>query len=240
MNLVIKTGIKSICILAVLFLAACNPRSQQNEKSFSQQRAETDTVLAFQGIRISEPLDFARYEELINNLPVILYRENRDSFTFPTILINGLNNAQPGDIVHSLSIYGQIDKYYDYLSFFCMYEDNYGCFSFYKRFNQNDECMGTFHIGEKSKYSDKTWTRQDAVNDFLEYGNSSSYKFLFVWEWKNQTIILSYNPRETFSNHSVTYLDKGYAQRKDEEERKQRLKDAEERQIDDAIRRQQI
>ena len=234
-----KTSMKALYLLSMLFLVACNPRLQQQEKSLSEQRAETDTVLAFQGIRISEPLDSARYYELVKDLPVKLYTESKDEFTFDIVQIND-GTAYPGDIVHRLSLQGNVDKSYNFLHLIGLYVDNYGDFSYYQRLDQEGEAMGTFPLGEKSELSGKPWTYQDAMNDFMEHWNSTLYQFVFVWEWKNQSVILLYNPHELSLNSSVIYLDDGFTTRQAEEKRKQRLKEAEERQIEEAIKRQQI
>lgn len=224
-----------------MLLAACNTNIQQQSKSLSQQRAESDTILAFQGIIISEPLDSVRYLELINNRPIKLYREDKTSFTFSDVIINGVNNVgYPGDVVHSLSLKGDIGKFYDFLSFVCMYEESYGCFSYYQRLNQNDKKMGTFYIGEISELNKKPWTRMDAVSDFIEHAESNLYKYIFVWEWNNQTIVLSYNPSDTLQNSSVSYFDTGFAERQAEEETMKMLKEAEERDIEKAREQQQI
>lgn len=231
----------SVILIAATLLAACNANTQQQSKSLSEQRAESDTILAFQGIRISEPLDSARYFALVNNRPVKLYREDKTSFAFSDVILNGACNVgYPGDVVHSLCLKGNIDKYYDFLSFICLYEESYGCFSYYQRLNQNDEKMGTFYIGKISKLNEKPWTRMDAVSDFIEHAESSLYKYIFVWEWNNQTIVLSYNPNETLQNSSVSYFDTGFAERQAEEETQKMLKDAEERDIEKARKQQQI
>ena len=99
--------------------------------------------------------------------------------------------------------------------------------------------MGTFPIGKISQRSGEPWTRMDAISDFVQFGDSDQYKYDFVWEWRNQTIILSYNPQYN-PNSSVTYLDTGYDQRQAEKEVKKMLKEAREREIDAARKRQQI
>lgn len=234
-----KTMKKYLFVAIITFIAACNSNTQQKVKSASERRAETDTTLIFQGIKIAEPLDSACYAELISNGPIKLYRKDGSSFTFTHLTIND-DIIYPGEIVHSLCIEGRIDKFYDFLSFICLYEESYGCFSYYQRLKQNGEKMGTFPIGKVSKLSGKAWTRTDAVSDFVEYGDSPQYKYDFIWEWNNQTIKLSYNPSTTQLNSSVTYFDTGFADREAEEYTQQMLKESEERQVEEARSRQQI
>ena len=229
------------CIVAVLFLASCESRRQQVGNSFTEKRAKTDTTLVFQGIRISEPLDSAKYADLMNSYPITLYDRNKDAYIFTDVLINDESNlTYPGEVVHSLCLMGQIDKFYNYLCFIGLYEDKYGCFSYYLRFNQNDERMGSFPIGKVNQLSGKAWTRQDAIGDFLEYAQSDTYKYIFVWEWKNQSIELSFNPNLPQLNSSVTYRDTGFELRHAEEETQKMLKDAEEREIEKTRSKQQI
>lgn len=229
-----------LCIITGLLLVSCNSNKQQG-KSLSEQRAERDTVLVFQGIRISEPLDSACLANLMNSRPITLYDRTKDAYTFTSVSINGESSLiYPGETVHSLCLMGQIDKFYDYLSFIGLYEDKYGCFSYYQRLNQDNESMGLIPIGKVSQQSGKTWTRQDAINDFLEYAQSDNYQYIFVWEWKNQKIVLSYNPNQMQLNSSVAYYDTGYELRHAEEETQKMLKDAEEREIEEARSQQQI
>lgn len=223
----------------VVFIVSCSSNSKQQGKSLSEQRAETDTVLAFQGIRISDPLDSAKYAQLISNGPITLYDKDKNSFTMTNLVIND-NVVYPGDVVHSLCLKGNIEKYYDFLSFICLYEESYGCFSFYQRLKQDGEKMGTFPIGKISSLSGEPYTRMDAVSDFIKYNESNTYKYDFIWEWNNQTIILSFNPQISPLNSSVTYLDTGYSQRQAEEEVNKMLKEAEEREINEAREKQQI
>lgn len=229
------------CIVAVCFIVSCDSRKQQAGSSLTEKRAKTDTTLVFQGIRISEPLDSAKYADLMNSCPITLYDRTKGAYVFTEILINEESNlAYQGEVVHSLCLKGQIDKFYNYLSFIGLYEDKYGCFSYYQRLNQNDEKMGSFFIGKESQQSGKAWTRQDAINDFLEYAQSDTYQFFFVWEWKNQKIVLYFNPKLMQLNSSVTYYDTGYELRHAEEETQKMLKDAEERKIEEARSQQQI
>jgi len=234
-----KTKIKALSFLTILFLIACNPRLQHKEKSLSEQRAETDTVLAFQGVRISEPLDSVRYHELVKDLPVKLYTKNKDEFTFDIVKIND-GTAYYGDIVHRLYLQGNVDRSYKFITLIGLYVDNYGDFSYYQRLDQEGEAMGTFPLGEKSELSGKPWTYQDAMNDFMDHWYSTSYQFVFVWEWKNQSVVLSYKPHEISLNSSVTYLDDGFTARQTEKEREQRLKEADERKIEEVLKHQQI
>ncbi len=227
----------SIYIILLGILVACNNPKQQG-KSLAEERAETDTILAFQGIKISEPLDSSLYAKLTENGPIILYDKDKNSFALTSVTIND-NVAYPDEVVHSLCLKGNFGKYYDFLSFICLYEESYGCFSYYQRLKQNGEKMGTFPIGKISQRSGEPWTRMDAISDFVQYGDTDQYKYDFVWEWRNQTIILSYNPQYN-PNSSVTYLDTGYEQRQAEEEVQKMLKDAKEREIDAARSRQQI
>lgn len=233
-------GLPSLILLslAVIF-ASCSQKSNQQGNSLAEQRAETDTILAFQGIRISEPLDSARYAELIGNGAIVLYDKDKNAFTMTNVVING-DVAYPGDIVHSLSLKGYIEKYYDFLSFICLYEESYGCFSYYQRLKQDGEKMGTFPIGKVSSLSGKPYTRMDAVSDFIKFNDTNLYRYDFIWEWNNQTIVLSFNPQSSQLNSSVTYFDTGFSQRQAEEEVQQMLKDAEERDIDAARNKQQI
>ena len=202
-------------------------------------RAESDTTLAFQGIKIGEQLDSARYAELIGNGPIILYDKDKKAFTMTSVAINDAV-TYPGEIVHSLLLEGNIDKYYDFLSFICLYEESYGCFSYYQRLKQDGEKMGTFPIGKISSLTGKPYTRMDAVSDFIKFNDSNLYRYDFIWEWNNQTIVLSFNPKQSQLNSSVKYLDTGYSQRQAEEEVQQMLKDAEERKINAARNKQQI
>ena len=206
-----------------------------------EKRTKTDTTLVFQGIKISEPLDSAMYADLMNSRPITLYDRTKDAYTFTVVSINGESNLiYPGETVHSLCLLGQIDKYYDYISLIGLYEDKYGCFSYYQRLNQDNESMGLIPIGKENQLRGKAYTRQDAMNDFLEYAKSDTYWYLFVWEWKNQKIVLSFNPKHLQLNSSVTYDDTGYELRHAEEETQKMLKDAEERKIEEARNKQQI
>ena len=233
---------KKILFLFVLtLLYACSSNTQQQTPSSSELRAETDTILAFQGIRISEPLDSLGYAYLMNNRPYKLYRKDKSSVTLSDFVINGtFNIANLGDTIHTLSLKGYQAHYHDFLTYICLYEDSYGCFSYYQRLNQNDESMGTFPIGKISKLSGKPYERMDAMTDFVKYGDSHLYKYNFVWEWNNQTIVLSYNPNITLLNSSITYFDKGYADKKEEQELQKRLKKAEEKKIEESLQKQQI
>lgn len=233
---------KKVLFLFVLtLLYACSSNTQQQTPSSSELRAETDTILAFQGIRISEPLDSLGYAYLMNNRPYKLYRKDKSSVTLSDFVINGtFNIANLGDTIHTLSLKGYQAHYHDFLTYICLYEDSYGCFSYYQRLNQNDESMGTFPIGKISKLSGKPYERMDAMTDFVKYGDSHLYKYNFVWEWNNQTIVLSYNPNITLLNSSITYFDKGYADKKEEQELQKRLKKAEEKKIEESLQKQQI
>ena len=233
---------KNILFLFVLILLyACNSNTEQQSLLLSEQRAKTDTILAFQGIRISEPLDSLGYAYLMNNRPYKLYRKDKSSITLSDFVINGtFNIANLGDTIHILSLRGYQAHYHDFLTYICLYEDSYGCFSYYQRLNQNDESMGTFPICKMSKLSGKPYERMDAMTDFVKYGDSHLYKYNFVWEWNNQTIVLTYNPNISFLNSSITYFDKGYADKEAEQKLQKQLKKAKEKEIEESLNKQQI
>lgn len=99
----------SIYIILLGILVACNNPKQQG-KSLAEERAETDTILAFQGIKISELLDSALYAKLTENGPIILYDKDKNSFALTTVTIND-NVAYLDEVVHSLCLKGNFGKY---------------------------------------------------------------------------------------------------------------------------------
>lgn len=228
-----------LLLFAVFLLAACNGKGPK--KTLTEQRAETDTTLVFQGIRIGEQLDSVHYSEFLKSFPVKLYDEDKKSFLLTDVAINDEDGFfSPGDVVHSLCMMGRIEKYWDFLSFICLYEESYDCFSYFLRVNQAGERMGSLTVGEKSELSGKAWTRMDAIDDLLRFGESEEYTFYYVWEWNNQSIALSFHPGDSPLNVSVTYTDEGFAARQAEKEAQQRQKDSKDREIEKARKRQQI
>lgn len=163
------------------------------------------------------------------------------AFTFTDLTINDdYVTTYPGEEVHTLCLKGSIEKYWDFLSFVCLYEENYDCFSYYQRLNPEGKRMGSFPIGKVSTLTGKPYERKDAVSDFVKYAGSSHYTFDFVWEWNNQTIVLTYDNGIQHLNSTVTYSDTGFADRQAEEEVQRMLQESEQRDIEDARSRQQI
>lgn len=232
---------KILYIIMALATLSCNNNRNGQEKGLCELRAEKDTVLAFQGIKISEPLDSIKYEEVRSSIPITLYDKDNKAFKFTSMSINNSEYATyPGVTVEKICLLGQIDKYWDFLSLICLYEDSYGCFSYLKRYNQKGETMGSFPIGKVSQLTGKPWTRMDAVSDLIEYGESSLYEFTIVWEWKNQSIILYYNPGSSILNTTILYENVGFEQRQANEEKQKMLQESEQEKINNARRNQQI
>ena len=267
---------KLIITLATILLISCNEKTQL-ETSFIEQRAETDTIISFQGIKVSEPLDSALYSELVNNCPIVLYNKSKKALTFTEIVINGeydpafpgdithsvsfdedtkgvlgslvsdpvlgsfvIDPVTPGEIVHSLSLQSAFDNYLSIIDIISLYQEKYGSFSYYLRLKQEKKKMGSFPIGEMSEVKGRPYKQIDAFSDFVEYVKSTRYKFIFVWEWNNQSIVISYNPDESELNTTISYLDTGYATRHAEEELEKAQKEEDERRIEEAYNHQQI
>ena len=232
---------KYFLIFYVVILTAC---VSSTPSSLTDQRAQTDTILAFQGIKISEPIDSVLYSKLIKSFPVKLYDSDRKEYIMTEMNINGRYRVEPSqEIVHSLCLKGKLNDALNnssFLGFVSLYEEHYGPFSYYQRLNRDGEIMGSFPVGDNGELTCEPGKLNDALTDFIEYKDSKQYKYNFVWEWNNQSIILSYYLDDSLSNASVTYLDTGYAVRKAEIEKMKEQKEEEDMKVDKALENQQI
>ena len=142
-----------------------------------------------------------------------------------------------GDTVHSICLQGYLGKELDFFGLISLYEESYGSFSYYKRLSQKNETLCTMKIGEMRDPNGAPYKKIDAISDLYK---SFGDKYMFVWEWRNQSLVLSYNPSESSLNTTISYLDTGYATRQAEIDKKQKQKEDEEQQIDKLREHQQI
>ena len=239
-----KGLINCVCLFFLSIIFSCSAGNVQKGETEAEIRAKKDTALSFQGIMLGEPLDTARYSELWNGLPLKLYTSNNEELNFTKFSVDTLASWTDSHNVNGINISNDETQPFYTMSIVALYEEQYGCFSYYERRKlSTNESSGILRIGENNPRTNKPYIRIDAVNSFFENRqllDADDYVYDFVWEWNNQSIIVRSMPRLSGHRSSVYYVNRGYKQRMEEQEALKKEKQEEENRKTEAKAKQQI
>ncbi len=245
---------KYLILILSSFILSCNQKKAEDFETRTDLRAKTDTTLSFQGIGLGEEYNPSIVDSITKNLPIVLYNDSNKAFTFQKFEVKA-DTVGNGVVVKSIYLNSNNDDPYDFLSLVKLYADNYGDFSYYQ-YDKDHKEVDIIRIGDMKYKSSKRNAYIDATQAYLAAHNyvksdtQSAYQFSFVWEWKNQTIIVRHNLdnwlgiADILPKTSITYFNFGSEERTKAQEalqqRKDSLEKAEQIEIEKRKAKQQI
>lgn len=222
-------------IITTLVIVFCNNTPVKQETN-TDLRAKADTTLSFKGIVLGEPIDSTLVDSIGDGEVTLINGDVEYKMTGPCVFdhING-SSKKPGAAEH-IVLYTNESQPLSLMPQVALYEEAYGDFSYLKTDQLQSGLISNMVMGELN--NGKPIVRKDIIDSFfksamfVKNNPHNQISLSFVWEWKNKSIIIRYDPFNDISaNTYVEYVHKGYAQRmesiKEEKQRKDSLEKAE-------------
>lgn len=235
---------KVLYAICVLLVVACAAKHKENVLlALVDNRAHADTTLVFQGITIGAPYDSAKVEAMMSAMPMTLVYNNQ-KYAFKRFSAEATRSGVCTDKYEVVGVDTDYLSDFDFFGLVRLYMESYGEPSYFTLGTKHLTTIGTYHIGTLDEVSQKPFQAQDAINMIME-DHDDSHEFLFVWEWKNQSIYLRHTRKLSIASFTtITYWNTGADARKAEEAKKkseEAAKKAEEQKfLDDTKASQQI
>ena len=207
-------------IICSLCLVSCNKQQAVKQESETDIRAKSDTTLSFKGIVLGETIDSVLVDSIKKGEVILIDGSVEYKMSGPSIydFVDNPTKKNEGKAEHIvLSTYES--QPLGLMPLVALYEDAYGEFSFMQTDHHQAETTGYMVFGE-IRDDGQPITRKDVVDTFLEMAlfvkknPQNLISFSFVWEWKDKSIIIRYEPYKTNeTNTFVEYIHRGYTKR---------------------------
>lgn len=216
---------KLFYIFISIMICSCAGNNTKEEKSIAKLRAEKDTTLVFQGIEIGKPLDTAKFNALFNSMPMKLYNSKKEEFVFDHISVDTVASWSDNKCVYDISVRNDDTSEFFIVNLISMYEEKYGCFSYYEAKKHFIESGDIMRMGDPNiEKGEGVYQRIDAINKYFETRHlldGDDFMYSFVWEWKNRHIRISCCPAGALRGTTIVYFNDGFEQRVKESKEKE-------------------
>lgn len=231
-------------ILTIL-LAGCSSNKIDNSLlELVENRAQSDTTLVFQGFVIGTPIDSAKVDSMSQSMPIVIVTSNNDKFEFDHFAAEGNRDGISTENYEVISVSNDRINDIDFISLVRLYMESYGEPSYFSIIQNHIERIGHHTIGKIYEPSKVSFDAQSAINMILE-DHEEKHEFLFVWEWKNQSIYLRHTRKLSILPFTtISYWNTGAADRKAKEAKEKGSEDAkkaaEQKELEESRAKQQI